>query len=382
MRWRKEDISQFIPSPANGYALDWDQLGELFPVLAKLERVPQDPEYHKEGDVLTHTRMVVECLTDDPEWRQLPDTDRAELWLGTLLHDIGKLKTTEIRDDGRISSRNHTAIGARMGRELIWMHPELSIPFPSRERIAGYIRHHGLPVWVLEKKDPVQIVRLTSQLISMQQLYLLSRNDMKGRISSGIKQKLESVDLFRDFCREQHCLDTPFPFADDVTRFLYAKNGKRDPSSPAYDDSKMEVILLSGLPAAGKDTWIHRHGGNMEVVSLDTLRQAMGVDPAGNQGRVVQAAHKQARKYLAKGTPFIWNATNVTRQLRDPLITLFRQYKARVRLVYVECPYRELFRRNAERPDPVPETVIRKLIQKLEVPEPFEAHRVDYVVES
>ena len=81
----------------------------------------------------------------------------------------------------------------------------------------------------------------------------------------------------------------------------------------------------------------------------------------------------------APGQPFAWNATNVTRQMRRMLIDFFKSYKARVRIVYVETPWAELVKRNARRSRPVPEAVLNKLAEKLEVPDLSEAQRVEWV---
>lgn len=56
-------------------------------------------------------------------------------------------------------------------------------------------------------------------------------------------------------------------------------------------------------------------------------------------GWVVQTAKEEARTYLRKGQEFVWNATNITRQMRAQLIDLFVDYGAKVKIVYLEQPY-------------------------------------------
>ena len=67
--------------------------------------------------------------------------------------------------------------------------------------------------------------------------------------------------------------------------------------------------------------------------------------------------------------------------MRAQLINLFAGYKARIRIVYVEAPLREVLSRNKQRLLPVPQPVIYKLLDKLDMPDCTEAHRVDYAVE-
>jgi predicted kinase len=93
---------------------------------------------------------------------------------------------------------------------------------------------------------------------------------------------------------------------------------------------------------------------------------------------VVRAAKDRAREWLRRRQPFAWNATNLTRHLRDPLIDLFLGYGARVRVVYVDAPLGVVLQRNRDRPSPVPEGVILRLAAKLELPDLTEAHRVEY----
>ena len=73
-------------------------------------------------------------------------------------------------------------------------------------------------------------------------------------------------------------------------------------------------------------------------------------------------------------------ATSFTRAMRRQLIGLFRDYQAWVRIVYVEATWGELLRRNRARQAPVPEAVLRRLAEKLEVPDLTEAHDLDYQV--
>jgi predicted kinase len=136
---------------------------------------------------------------------------------------------------------------------------------------------------------------------------------------------------------------------------------------------------MSGMPGVGKDTWVAEHLPALPVISLDAIRRARRIDPDEPQGGVAQLAKEQARALLRRRAPFVWNATNLSRSLRDPLIELCLSYGAAVRIVYLDAPLGEILRRNRSRAEPVPEGILRRLIERVHVPDPSEAHDVEYV---
>ncbi|WP_163078897.1 AAA family ATPase, partial [Acinetobacter baumannii] len=62
-------------------------------------------------------------------------------------------------------------------------------------------------------------------------------------------------------------------------------------------------------------------------------------DDRDANGWIAQLAKEQARINLREHKPFVWNATNITKQMRNQLIALFYRYQAKVTLVYIEVPY-------------------------------------------
>ena len=255
-------------------------------------------------------------------------------------------------------------------------------PLPARETICALVRFHGLPLWLLDKADPVRAAVEASPRARLDLVALVAEADVRGRIAADRDALLERVALFRAFCEEWGCLRAPYAFASDHARFVYFHERKADPAYAAYDDTTFEVILMSGLPGAGKDTWIARNHPDLPVVSLDRIRRELKVAPDEDQGAVAQAAKARARELLRRHEPFIWNATNVTRALRGQLVDLFASYGARVRIVYVEAPHAELLRRNERREASVPGPVIAKLARKLEIPDLTEAQTVEWVWEE
>ena len=368
------------------WEIDWDGLIGNFDWLQNMEGCPQNPLYHAEGDVLTHTRLVVEALVALPGWRSLPLVERSILFAAALLHDVAKPASTKEDEEGQISSRGHVRLGAKMARQILWSLPKPA-PFGDREQVVALIQKGGLPIWFLEKPNPQRAIIEASQVTRCSCVALLAEADVRGRLCSDRQELLDRIELFREFCQENNCLDAPWQFPSEHSRFLYFRvpfqnqaTSDRSPSYLAFDDTQCQVVLMSGLPASGKNRWIRENLPNWPVISLDALRLQMKVAPDKNQSIVVERAKEIAREYLRENRSFVWNATNISRSLRSSLIDLFAAYRARIRIVYLEAPLPELLHRNRQRNAPVPEAAIRKLAQKLEVPNISEAHQVDWVV--
>ena len=93
---------------------------------------------------------------------------------------------------------------------------------------------------------------------------------------------------------------------------------------------------MSGLPGVGKDTWIQRNAPDLPMISLDEIRKELKYSPTHNQGKVANLARERAKELLRQHQHFVWNATNITAQMRESLVALFETYHARVRIVYLE----------------------------------------------
>jgi predicted kinase len=219
-----------------------------------------------------------------------------------------------------------------------------------------------------------------SQTARLDLLALVAEADARGRICGDQQKMLDNTALFTQYSAEQGCLDAPRKFPGDHSRFLYFRKEDRDPEYQAFDDTICEVIVMSGLPGAGKDHWIESNAPDWPVISLDELRREMEISPAENQGPVVARARELARGHLRRKRSFIWNATNISRQLREHCISLCSAYNARVRIVYVEAGAETLAEQNRSRERVVPPEVIDRLLARWEPPDLTEAHQVELIV--
>jgi predicted kinase len=137
--------------------------------------------------------------------------------------------------------------------------------------------------------------------------------------------------------------------------------------------------VLSGLPGSGKDTYVRTVLKDYAHVSLDVTREAMDVAPTDNQGRVAQAIVEACRVHLRAKSPFVFNATNLTRLQRAKIITLAIAYDAHVAVHAFDLPEARIRKQNRERAASVPERVLDSMIEKWEPPTLLEAHDVVWI---
>ncbi|WP_373542745.1 AAA family ATPase [Chamaesiphon sp.] len=373
----REDLLWTFPGcpTTPGLQINWAVILCQFPCLRSLAKCEQNPLYHAEGNVWIHTQMVCEALVARPAWQAMNVTERSILFAAALFHDIAKPLTTQVAEDGSITAKGHVNLGAQMVRQIL---ADLHTPFTIRETIVAIVRYESLPLWFWDKPQPLRSIVKASQVVRCDWLALMAEADVRGRICVDGTKLLETIEFFREFCQEHDCLDRAYPFSSDHSRFVYFHKEVADPTYAAFDDTRLEVILMCGLPGTGKDYWIDQNHPDLAVISLDRLRQQMGVLPTDPQGTIVQAGRDLAQGYLQSETPFIWNATNIVKPIRSSLIKLFAGYRARIRIVYLEVPLAQVLRQNRDRTAQVPAAVIHRYHDRLEIPDLTECYCLDY----
>lgn len=375
-------MSWTFPTYKPGAPIDWDELESMFDWFQAMRGVPQDPIWHAEGDVYVHTRMVMEALIDLPEFQELNEDEKHILFAAAMLHDVEKRSTTRkerIEGVPRIVSPGHAKKGEFTTRDILYRNIET--PFWVREEIAKLVRLHGLPLWAIEKPDPRKAVIEASLVVDTRKLAMLARADILGRISEDREEMLLRVEMFEDLCKEHTCFGESYPFNSDYGRFEYLSKPDISPDYEPFDDLKFTVYVMSALPGSGKDFYIQKNL-DLPVLSLDDLRREHRISPTDKKknGQVIQMGKEKAREYMRARNSFVFNATNISSQMRGTWINLFVEYGARVKIIYLEVPFKKLLSQNKNREYVVPEEAMSKMMRKWEIPSYREAHEVIYEV--
>ena len=111
----RDEFSRILVSPQRARGLDLlvdsGLIAEFMPEVLATIGCEQPPQWHPEGDVYTHTRIMLDMLGEHAP---------LELCLAVLLHDIAKPPTQTVDEaDGRIRFNGHDALGAEMATDIL-----------------------------------------------------------------------------------------------------------------------------------------------------------------------------------------------------------------------------------------------------------------------
>lgn len=113
-----------------------------FPEIARLRGTPQEPEWHPEGDVFTHTQHCLDALASLAEWKSSRAARRRLLLFAVLAHDFGKPSTTirgEKRGAIRWISPGHEPAGGPIAKEFL---RRIGAPLELDEPVCALVVHH------------------------------------------------------------------------------------------------------------------------------------------------------------------------------------------------------------------------------------------------
>ena len=183
-----------------------------FPEIAGLDGVPQDPEWHPEGDVGRHTMLVVDAAARIAVHEGLEGDERAVLLFSALSHDFAKATTTALRErDGRLrwTSWDHEAQGGPMARTFL---ERIGIKNSIVAQVGKLVENHLAHSSIGKDATPRAVRRLAMRLApaNIAQLMRLIEADHSGRppLPAGLP---ENALRIREMAREQAVERTPQP---------------------------------------------------------------------------------------------------------------------------------------------------------------------------
>ena len=166
--------------PSLGFRLlEQTELLRFFPQIAALVGVPQDSLWHPEGDVWTHTLMVLDAAAAE---RTADTEEDLALMFAALCHDFGKALTTQ-KLDGRWVAHGHEEAGVEPTRAFLG---QLRAPKRLVTRVCGLVECHLRPVQLVGQNASAAAYRRLARKLALSELSMalllrLTRADQLGR---------------------------------------------------------------------------------------------------------------------------------------------------------------------------------------------------------
>ena len=139
--WFKWAAKSQVPSRGLQFLRDTGWL-EHFPEIQALIDVPQEPLWHPEGDVFTHTSLCCDAMAKLPTWQSADEATRIVYMFAILAHDFAKPQTTtRSLKDGvmRIISPGHEEAGGPIAESFL---NRINTPTVIRERVIPLVVNH------------------------------------------------------------------------------------------------------------------------------------------------------------------------------------------------------------------------------------------------
>jgi len=133
-----------------------------------------------------------------------------------------------------------------------------------------------------------------------------------------------------------------------------------------------EVIMMMGLPGAGKDHWMNKLYPNHVHISSDDIRTEVfgDVNDQSHNGEVFNIMWKRLVAALKEEKSVVYNATNLSAKRRINFIDSIKRLNLDVRckVILVAPPLERVLEQNSKRDRVVPESVIYRMLKQFEMP--------------
>jgi tRNA nucleotidyltransferase (CCA-adding enzyme) len=234
-----------------------------FPEVAAMRGTAQEPEWHPEGDVLTHTGHCLDALVSLGEWVSAPPARRRMLSFAVLAHDFGKPPTTEHaerRGAMRWVSPGHEAAGGPLSDSFLRrIGAPLDLDAPVRALVVHHLAHHHGNSGDF---TDTQVRRLARKLApaTIDDLAVVMAADAMGRPPLPSSEILDVVGRLRSRASSL-ALEAAAPRPIIQGRHLVALGRRPGPEFKPVLDAAFEAQLDGAFAdEAGGLAWIRDHG--------------------------------------------------------------------------------------------------------------------------
>ena len=232
-----------------------------FPEIAALAGLPQEPEWHPEGDVFTHTGYCLDSLVRLESWREGSPATRRLLSLAVLAHDFGKAVTTkqaERRGKLRWVSPEHEAAGGPLSDAFLTrIGAPLALIAHVRPLVVNHLLHHDGPA---EYRDTT-VRRLARKIepATLDELMAVMRADHLGRpplVSAETEKRLGLLRIAAQRLALEHAAPKPIIQGRHLIALGRAPGPQFKPALDAAFESQLDGAFAD---EAGGVEWMRNY---------------------------------------------------------------------------------------------------------------------------
>ena len=382
-------------------------LGNGYPMFSHFSQTIQDQDWHQEGDLKTHTNMVLSEVYLIIDKEKMTESEQNILILAALFHDYGKPIVTQNKEkngEWRIVAPRHEEIGASL---LFHLSSPLNISSSDWFDVIRLVAYHDMPKkLIIKNKDKKDFHLLSRHVSSLKLLYWLELADMRGRYCNDKHEQLELLELFK-YQLEEYDLWANKPycsFKDEIKEYFNLLGSDthdrvffqaiynyeqgiihmlEEELSRAYSykDKQAHLVILCGVSSSGKSTFIQKNLKDYRLISLDLIREEYFGNRCNqkNNNEVRRIASDILKESLRNKEKVVWDATNIRRDFRSKIATMGFNYGAFVELVVLQKNINDLIKDNKTRHHSVLPEIIQEQVKKFQMPYENEAHKTTWV---
>jgi len=354
-------------------------------LLDAMRATEQNPRYHAEGNVLTHTEMVLAAYHSESAQFELDESDHEVLYWASVLHDIGKVKVTRWRQN-RWSAKGHERAGMAPARDLLLEQPHISAA--QRKRILDLVKYHAVPLqWGL-RQQPIQAYKRLATRTDLRLLGVFAHFDIVGRIC---EKKDEVLGLIEQF-NQKIVPQTHYELGtfDQIQAHYQAasyqqKNAlwhslKQDlrlterllqVQKPSQQKPLFTAVIVVGCAATHQPEVETQGLGHFKYYNAEALNLKF-TDPHARESQLRQLKHfvsvygRERQHIVIDGLP-------LDPEVRTYVAEFCRQQGGHIEYLFVERSLKQLL---AAANDPNQAERLRAAHEVLDYPHPWEAHKL------
>ena len=359
--------------------INWEFVNTI-PEIVAMIGCKQNTDWHQEGDVYNHTKLVVQAMEEIIKKNNIQgNIIRRMLLAAALLHDIGKpVSVYWSEKENQWKTKDHGEAGSHIVRKLFYDDPDIFF----REELVSMVRYHMVMHYIYRysEKSKKKLIKLSCCHAPIQYMLWLNEADTAGAINDmeTPEMRAEKFDMLNKMI---DVLDIRWSRYDGYVNRLarYKDLNNLTKLDTTNNSDEFNVYIMCGIPGSGKSTYIKDNLPNVPVVSRDIMRYEMGLTSSPNnkiiaskeqEQKITKMMNDKIKEYCEAKQDFIIDNMNLRYVYRQKILEEILPYNAYITVIYVEAP--DLKTCIKRRYGQIPADEYVRILKSIDFPQPFE----------